>query len=288
MSLTHSQNDLAEQVFSFEGKNYTCSRPHPGFGLVLERLADTAGKVHGCDSDYLHCHLLTPEHRSKFFDLIAHEGLVICRKLDSLHPSYRKVRGKSSNLKLSQAEYYHHDGCSCPQNPRIVEIRLPYQEHDRNVATAIAPFPAVMRAMLQALPQYLLRSGELSDFHAKFRDSPYWNFDRQRAVIEIENLETGLPNSADPDVTEWDKYQGQMIRIVRRELDAESCRAYYREVDILAGAYVLPWEMGESRLMLNFDRRQVITMQHRRAYQKQRDTNETNGHLVKRWTAEEV
>ena len=54
------------------------------------------------------------------------------------------------------------------------------------------------------------------------------------------------------------------------------------------GAYTLPWEMGESRLMLNHHEDLTQTMQHRRAYQKPRLALEQNGSLVKRWTAEEI
>lgn len=285
-----SVNDL-RTVMNFAGVDFNVSRLHAGFGIVVEGIVESnspglsvganAGNANELQSDYLHQHFLMPENRSAFFDLVAREGLVVCKNVDSNHPGYRKVRGKSSNLKLSQAEYYHHDGCSCPQNPRLVEIRLPYQEFDRNVATAVAPFPAVMRAMQLALPAGLQRNRELIEFRARFEDSPFWNFDRREF----------LNDSAQRDgdwISQWDRMQGQMIRIVRKEMDAASCRVYYREVDQLSGAYVLPWTMGESRLMLNFDPRPEITMQHRRAYQKQRDENERNGHLEKRWTAEEI
>ena len=85
-----------------------------------------------------------------------------------------------------------------------------------------------------------------------------------------------------------DKIQGRVTRLVRREMDAESCRAYFRDVDQIAGAYDLPWEMGESRLMVNAHDDLTKTMQHRRAYQKPRGEFEQNGSLVKRWTAEEA
>jgi hypothetical protein len=71
-------------------------------------------------------------------------------------------------------------------------------------------------------------------------------------------------------------------------MDAESCRAYFRDVDQIAEAFDFPWEMGESRLMLNSHVDLTQTMQHRRAHQKPRQSNEQNGSLVKRWTAEEA
>ena len=70
-------------------------------------------------------------------------------------------------------------------------------------------------------------------------------------------------------------------------MDAESAREYFRKVDRLAGAYDLPWEMGESRLMLNNHPDLKRTLQHRRAFQKPKLANEQNGSLVKRWTAED-
>jgi hypothetical protein len=216
--------------------------------------------------DYLHDILLAPEHREAFFDLIEQERLVICKNVRSDASTYRKVRGKSSAVKLSQAEYYHHDGCSSPTKPRFVEIRCPYQAIARNIATAIASFPAVIRAMLLALPESSQSDQEIQAFSNAFSG----------------------PVSGYPCPTTWDAVQGKLTRLVRRELDAESCRAYFRRVDQEANAYVLPWEMGESRLMLNDHSDLTRTMQHRRAYQKPRESPEQNGSLVKRWTAEET
>lgn len=241
------------------GLQFSISRPHQ-FGLVIDGLLKTK------DEDYLHAVLLAPENRESFFSLIESEGLVVCKNVRSTAASYRRVRGKSSQGKLSQAEYYHHDGCSCPTKPRFVEIRLPHQDIARSVATAIAPFPDVVRAMLTALP-------------LRLQSEPNIASDRNVFAGSIETF---------PPAETWDKVQGRVTRLVRREMDAESCRAYFREVDQLSGAYALPWEMGESRLMLN--NLDIIgkTMQHRRAYQKPRETNEQNGSLVKRWTAEEA
>jgi hypothetical protein len=297
LNLDHMEQP--DESWEFAGVMFRTARPHPGFGLVIDGPQTVAAETHSqfstpealtdhFRSDYLHQHLLAPENRAEFFKLVAREGLVVCRNVDANHPRYRKVRGKSSHLKLSQAEYYHHDGCDCPQNPLLVEIRLPYQELDRNVATAVAPFPAVLQAMLLALPTGLQRTSELQDFRARLSESPFANFDRYK-FLNDSGLRTAL---LDPEqrefVAQWDRVQGIMIRLVRREMDAGSCRAYYRDVDKLAGAYVRPWTMGESRLMLNSDARLEITMQHRRAYQKPRSENDRNGHLVKRWTAEEI
>ena len=269
---------VSDNLTEIGGVQFAVSRPHP-FGLVLDGPSD------GVNEDYLHEVLLSPENRESFLRLIEDEGLVVCKNVSTRASSYRTVRGKSSFGKLSQAEYFHHDGCSCPIKPRVVEIRLAYQEISRNVATAIARFPDVIRAMLIALPQRLQTVTEVSDW-------------RRIAIDEIESgmnrreIEQGCGanrhESEFPPIQAWDKIQGRVTRLVRREMDAESCRAYFREVDKIAGAYDLPWEMGESRLMLNAHDDLAKTMQHRRAYQNPRIANQQNGSLVKRWTAEEA
>lgn len=241
------------------GYQFSMSRPHH-FGLVI------GGPPIGACDDYLHKVLLSPDCRVSFLRLIESEGLVVCKNVLTSASSYRKVRGKSSHGKLSQAEYYHHDGCSSPTKPRVVEIRLPHQEIAREIATAIAPFPDVVRSMLFTLPPRLQSDPDIARYRDMFSGSSE----------EFPPMET------------WDKVQGRVTRLVRREMDAESCRSYFREVDHLAGAYVLPWEMGESRLMSNNQSDLSATMQHRRAYQKPRESKEQNGSLVKRWTAEEA
>ena len=246
----------------FSGIQFPVSRPHC-FGLVIDL---PVGNENEPGFDYLHEVLLSNDNRDSFLDLIESEGLIVCKNLHTEATSYRKVRGKSSHGKLSQAEYYHHDGCSCPTKPRVVEIRMPYQLVARNVHTAVARFPDVVKSQLVALPERLRKTQELSEFHRSFSGSP----------------------DSYPPVDQWDKIQGRITRLVRREMDAESCRSYFREVDSLAGAYVLPWEMGESRLMVNNADDLATTMQHRRAYQKPKTANEQNGSLVKRWTAEEA
>ena len=246
------EETLSQNQIELGGILFSVSRPHR-FGLVID------GPANNENDDYLHDVLLSPNCRNEFFSLVERERLVVCKNVKTEAPSYRKVRGKSSSGKLSQAEYYHHDGCSCPTKPRVVEIRLPYQEIDRQVATAIAPFPDVIRAMRMALPVRLKSDCGLD----------------------------GIPDKLSPP-DDWDKIQGRITRLVRREMDAESCRAYFRDVDQIAEAFDFPWEMGESRLMLNSHVDLTQTMQHRRAHQKPRQSNEQNGSLVKRWTAEEA
>ncbi len=245
------------------GFTFPTARPHC-FGLVLDRPLDIEANT--LADDYLHTILLTPENRESLFKLIETEGLVICQNVQTDAPSYRKVRGKSSISKLSQAEYYHHDGCSSPTKPRVVEIRCPHQAVARNIATAIAPLPSVIRAMVVSLPEALITDEEIRGFQEAF----------------------AKPAAERPSPDQWDAIQGKITRLVRRVLDAEGCREYFRQVDAMAGAYVLPWQMGESRLMLNSHGDLTRTMQHRRAYQKSRTTSEQNGSLVKRWPAEEL
>ena len=70
-------------------------------------------------------------------------------------------------------------------------------------------------------------------------------------------------------------------------MDAAAARAWFAEVDRLANAYVLPWEPGESRLMLNAHADLTKSMQHRRAEPAVREAGSATASLVKRWTAEE-
>ena len=270
--MTASTNSQAQSIsqqtsLSFGGREYRCSRPHR-FGLVIHGLADVADQT-GSPSDYLHEHLLAEPNRDAFLQLVEDERLVVCKNVDSTDPTYRRVRGKSGSKKLSQAEYYHHDGCSCPTKPRLVEIRLPEQAIGREVATAIAPFANVVAAMLAALPDHFKNERNLDE-------------SIQQALIDF-----AKPKAEWPNADSWDRIQGKVTRLIRKEFDAEACRAFFREVDSLADAYVLPWEMGESRLMLNNHTDLSITMQHRRAMQRAKSENEQNGSLVKRWTAEE-
>ncbi len=83
-----------------------------------------------------------------------------------------------------------------------------------------------------------------------------------------------------------DHLQGLITRTVRKKLKAEGARSYFRQVDVAANAYFEPWALGESRFIANAN--SGITMQHRRAYQAPHTGGVANGHLVKRWTNEEL
>ena len=241
-------------IFDFGGQRWTIRRPKQ-FVLVFEGLAGLAADQQG---DYLHDFLLAPTCREAFYDLIDATGLVVCLNLPTSHPSYRDVRGRSSKGRLSQGEYYHHDGCSGPQKPRFVEIRCPYQNVTRSVATAVAPHREVVAAMLRMLPDELAGS---------------------QAIIDCAAQAEGNDALLDP-------LQGLITRTVRRNLEAEAAREYFRQVDLAADAYFEPWQLGESRLIANANA--GITMQHRRAYQQVNRVGVANGNLLKRWPNEEL
>lgn len=227
------------------------------FVLVFEGAPTDDGVAQ--PADYLHEVLLAPAWRAAFFDLVDATGLVCCLRVQTEHPTYRDVRGRSSRGRLSPGEYFHHDGCSGPTKPRIVEIRCPYQDHARGVATAVAPFRAVVPAMLQALPAELAQSA---------------------AMVECAQRLT-----AAADDEELEDIQGVITRLVRR-MPAEAARAYFREVDRRADAWFSPWQEGESRLMVNAG--SGLTLQHRRAYQEVHRGGVATGRLVKRWPHEEL
>ncbi len=250
---------LTEQYLQLGGLCLPISRPH-AFGLVIE------GPPQDGPADYLHESLLSPGLRERFLRLVEDEGLVVCKKLRSDAPSYRRVRGKSSFGRLSQAEYFHHDGCSTQIKPRVVEIRLPEQEVGRDIVTSVARFPEAVRAMVLALPKHLRFDEDIAGCWQAFSGS----------------------QDQHPPLEQWDLIQGRVNRLVRRHFDSESARAYFREVDAIADAYRRPWEMGESRLILNAAADLRLTMQHRRAYQLARQDCQPSGCLVKRWTAEEA
>lgn len=231
------------------------SRARP-FGLVIHGVRGDAPSP----ADWLHDVLLVAEHRESLFALVDREGLVVCRDVATSHPSYEDVRGRSSRGRLSQGEYFHHDGCSGPTKPRIVEIRCPHQEVQRTVATAVAPFPQTVYAMLRCAPASVRAQPEIAEVAARL------------------HTDGALP------FTEQDVAQGRVIRAIRRELDAESARAWLRDVDVEAGAHREPWAHGESRLIANNNT--GTTMQHRRAYLGPHTGGTPQGHLVKRWPAE--
>jgi hypothetical protein len=231
-----------------------------GLGVVIEGLENAAPGV-VTPADYANEVLLADAHREAFLALIDRAGLVVCKRVGGDDAAHRDVRGRSSRGKLSQGEYYHHDGCSGPTKPRVVEIRCPHQAVERHTATAIAPFPEVLHAQLRALPASLRVDPEIAAAHA--------------ALV----VDGALPEAV------WDLVQGAVNRAVRRELSAEGARAYLRDVDLEAGAYREPWSMGESRFIANANPHK--TMQHRRAYLEPHTGGRPNGKLVKRWPAEE-
>ena len=229
-----------------------------GLGIVIEGLEHAEGER--APADYTNEVLLTPRHRAAFLGLIDAVGLVVCKNVGGDDALHREVRGRSSRGRLSQGEYYHHDGCSGPDKPRVVEIRCPHQTVDRRTATAVAPFPEVLYAQLKLLPEAVpkaLESAELAAWHA--------------AVV----AEGALPPAL------WNPAQGLVNRAVRRELGPEPARAYLRAVDVQVHAYREPWSMGESRFIANANAQR--TFQHRRAYLEPHTGGYPNGRLVKRW-----
>jgi hypothetical protein len=231
--------------------------PWVGLGLILDGLRDEHGA--SAPADYVGEVLLTAPIREAFFALVDEVGLVVCRNVGSDQSGYRDVRGRSSKGRLSQGEYYHHDGCSGPIKPRVVEIRCPVQEVERQIATAIAPFPEVLYAMLRELPVELRSEGELKSWHQALQ------------------LDGELAS------TQWERAQGAANRAIRKGLSAEGARTFFRAVDGAVRAYREPWQMGEGRFIANAN--PVRTMQHRRAYLEPHLGGRPNGMLVKRWPA---
>ncbi len=257
-----TNSEASSSVLVFANRRWRVRRPKP-FVLVIEGEAEKGEEGSpAVPSDYLHDMLLSPEWREAFYQLVDATGLVVCLNLHTQHPTYRDVRGRSSKGRLSQGEYYHHDGCSGPIKPRFVEIRCPIQPQTRGVATAVAPHHAVVAAMVQVLPADLAAAPAL----AAQDMSP-------DALIQM-------------DDAALDQLQGLITRTVRKKLNAEGARAYFREVDQAANAYFEPWALGESRIIANAN--SGVSMQHRRAYQSLHAGGVANGHLVKRWPNEEL
>ena len=257
----HSAATPSEQttsVLNFANAQWRVRRPKP-FVLVID---GEAGSENAGPFDYLHDKLLLPEWREAFYQLVDATGLVVCLNSHTQHPTYRDVRGRSSKGRLSQGEYYHHDGCTGPVKPRFVEIRCPIQPQTRGVATAVAPHRDVVKAMVQVLPAELAANAALSG-------------------------QDMSPEALDQmDDAALDHLQGLITRTVRKKLNAEGARSYFRQVDAAANAYFEPWALGESRFIANAN--SGVTMQHRRAYQTAHTGGVANGHLVKRWTNEEL
>ena len=258
---SHSPATLSEtssSVLNFANCEWRVRRPKP-FVLVIE---GEVGTEAAAPTDYLHDKLLAPEWREAFYKLVDATGLVVCLNSHTQHPTYRDVRGRSSKGRLSQGEYYHHDGCTGPVKPRFVEIRCPIQPQTRGVATAVAPHRDVVKAMVQVLPAELASAPALA------------------------GLDMSLEALNQMDYAALDNLQGLITRTVRKKLNAEGARSYFRQVDAAANAYFEPWALGESRFIANAN--SGITMQHRRAYQAPHTGGVANGHLVKRWTNEEL
>ena len=242
------------------------------------------------DDDWMHEGPLHPRHRPAFFDVIDRFGMVSVLGQHPQHPTYRGVRGRSSKGRLSQGEYYHHDGCSGPVKPRVVEIRCPIQDTPRHIATAVAPFPTCVGAMIRELPAELSR--QLTEQWAQ--DEALARAAAQLVAEVVAETVDGSPsgetssirpeNAVSDEVA--DRLQGAIIRAVRREFDAERARAYLRAVDRSAGAYTGAWQIGESRFIAN--RNEGRTMQHRRAHLVPVGEGGPNGHLCKRWPEDEL
>jgi hypothetical protein len=261
---THSETSAS--VLNFANALWRVRRPKP-FVLVIEgEEKDFEGQEAAAPSDYLHDKLLLPEWREAFYQLVDATGLVVCLNVHTQHPTYRDVRGRSSKGRLSQGEYYHHDGCTGPVKPRFVEIRCPIQPQTRGVATTVAPHRDVVKAMVQVLAAEL--PAELATI----------------AALATQDMSPEALNQMDDAAL--DHLQGLITRTVRKQLNAEGARSYFRQVDAAANAYFEPWALGESRFIANANSR--LTMQHRRAYQAPHTGGVANGHLVKRWTNEEL
>jgi hypothetical protein len=255
-------SEHTSSVLEFANCQWRVRRPKP-FVLVIEgEEKNFKGHEAAAPNDYLHDKLLLPEWREAFYKLVDATGLVVCLNVHTQHPTYRDVRGRSSKGRLSQGEYYHHDGCTGPVKPRFVEIRCPIQPQTRGVATAVAPHHDVVKAMVQVLPAELAATAALAT--------------QDMSPEALEQI----------DYAALDHLQGLITRTVRKKLNAEGARSYFRQVDAAANAYFEPWALGESRFIANAN--SGITMQHRRAYQAPHTGGVANGHLVKRWTNEEL
>ena len=236
-----------------------------GFFGPLRTLGVALSPTETSPADYLNDTLLAPEAREATYAVVDAFGLLVCLDVHSGHVSYRDVRGRSSRGRLSQGEYFHHDGCSGPTKPRVVEIRCPHQPTPREVSTGVAPFEAVVEAMLRVAGRTVELESPLAE---------------HLAALEAGGVEPGL----------LDTVQGLVTRVIRKSLPAEAARAFFREVDAVCGAFTDPWQMGESRLISNSHPSSGArgTMQHRRAHQRPHTGGVPNGKLVKRWPAEEL
>jgi hypothetical protein len=209
-------------------------------------------------SPYLAAIFGDADARAAFFAFVDAAGLVVARDLLVDPAPYRAVRGRRSPGRLSQGEYYHHDGCSSPTKPRIVEIHCPVQAAVRSMGTSVARFPHVVVTMLEGLPASLSRRAEIEDLRAAARAG---------------------------ELLDWDHAQGLLNRLIR-QLDTASARAWFHDVDAHAGSFTAPWTLGESRFIANDCA--GPTAQHRRACAEPWVPGVPNGQLIKRWPAEEL
>jgi hypothetical protein len=227
------------------------------YGVVIE---GPLNAVAGTRSRWLDPVLADLTSREAFFSLVDEVGVVVCRNLDMDPEPYRRVGGRRTKGRLSQGEYFHHDGCSTPIKPRVVEIRCPPQHSVRTMSTTVAPWPAVVSTMLCQLPTSLLRSHGLQSWRDAVR-------------------------AGEPPDQDWDTVQGMVNRSIRH-LPSEDARGFFRDVDDAIDAFVEPWTLGESRFIANNN--PVRTAQHRRACYPPWVPGTPNGHLLKRWPAEEL
>lgn len=226
---------------------------HARFGIVFDGQDQR-------ERTYLDAVLQSAEAREGFFALVEQEGIVVCKNLEIDAESYRRVGGKRNQGKMSQGELFHHDGCYTPEKPRILEIRCPHQIVVRSMLTATAFFPDVVKVMLLELSPAMVEASEAESWVA------------------------AVHGGREPE-EDWEFIQGALNRTLRA-LHPEVTRTFFREVDYRNGAYLEPWTMGESRFMANGVAQRSV--QHRRACHPPWTPGTPNGHLLKRWPAEEL
>lgn len=223
-----------------------------GLGVILHGPSDAP-------TAYLDAVFADPVEREAFFGWVDAVGLIVARNLAIDPAPYRPVRGKHTTGRMSQGEYFHHDGCSTPIKPRVVEIRCPGQARARSMGTSVVRYPDVVGVMLDLLPAAYRAEHGLAAVYAARDDDP-----------------DTLPD--------WDVIQGRVNRVLR-QLDADDARAFLQDVDRAAGAYREPWTLHESRFIANDG---AHTLQHRRACPSPRVRGTPNGRLLKRWPAEQT
>jgi hypothetical protein len=227
--------------------------PHAGYGVIVEGVD---GAPIGEITPYLDRVFGEESNREAFFSLVDTHGVVVCRNLAIDPTPYRRVRGKRSRGRLSQGEFFHHDGCSTPVKPRVVEIRCPPQDCVRSMGTSVAPFPAVVRNLLGVMPVGVMRLPDLTAF--------------DRAV-------------AAGEVVDWEQIQGALNRAIRG-MTPEAARELLFRADQAGPCFREPWTLSESRFIANNN--PAATAQHRRVCYPW-VPGRPNGGLLKRWPNEE-